>query len=120
MKRNFDEPIEEARADAQQLQAELEAAGVKHHAAIRAAALDVAAEADQLARTLKAALGGEEAAVREDLQAARSLFEHIAREAQELDVADEAELKRCNAAAVQKVRAAVTHLSSALSKKRAS
>ena len=115
---NFKNQIEEARADAQHLHAKLAASTAKHNAAIRAEALDAAAEAEELARSLQAIGSGEKPDVKRHLQAAGSRLEQIAQETQDLAGANESKLKSDTAVAVQKARAAVQELSYALAKKR--
>ncbi|MBV8345664.1 MAG: hypothetical protein JO190_11845 [Candidatus Eremiobacteraeota bacterium] len=109
--------LEEARSDAQALHRKL--ATAKDHAAIRANARVVAAEAVVLAHSVKALLDSQHADAKHHLHDAASALESASKEAKEAAGASDAQLKEKSSAMRARVRAAVALLSLAVAAKRA-
>ncbi|MBV8529766.1 MAG: hypothetical protein JO104_00490 [Candidatus Eremiobacteraeota bacterium] len=109
--------LEQARSEAQALHSKFTT--VKDHAAIRANAKVVAAEAAVLAHSVKALLGSQQTDAKHHLRDAASALESAAKDAQETAGATDAQLKEKSSAMRARVRTAVALLSLAVAAKRA-
>jgi len=109
--------LEEARSAAQALHGKLTTA--KDHAAIRANARVVAAEAAMLALSIKALLESQKTDAKHHLHDAAVALEAASKDAHEAAGANDATLKEKRSAMRSRIRAAVALLSLALAAKRA-
>jgi len=112
--------VGEARNDAQALHKKLLRTTSKDHAAIRASARGVAAEASDLAGAVKGLLENQQTDAKQHLKDAASSLEVAAKDAQDLLDARDADVRARNVAVLGRVRSATQKLSQAVAAKRAS
>jgi hypothetical protein len=112
--------VEEARSDAQALHKRILGTTAKDHAAMRASARSVAAEASELGRAVRGLVQSQQADAKQHLKDAASSLEAAATDAQDLVNASGADVKARNLAALGHVRSATQKLSQAVAAKRAS
>lgn len=112
--------LEEARSSAQMLHKKIQVTTAKDHAAVRANARSVAAEALQLARAVKGLLESQRTDTRQHLKDAATALEAAAKDAQAIETASDAEVRSRNRETLGRVRSAAQELSQAVAAKRAS
>lgn len=110
--------LEEARGNAQALHSKLTTA--KDHAAVRANARIVAAEAAVLARSVKALIDSQRTDAKHHLRDAAAALEAAESDAQETAGANDSQVKEKSRAMRARLRAAVALLTLAVAAKRAS
>jgi hypothetical protein len=112
--------VEEARSDAQALHKKIRGTTEKNHAAIRASARSIAAEASELSSAVNGLLVSQRADAKQHLKGAATSLEAAATDAQDLVNASDADLRARNTALLGRVRSATQKLSQAVATKRAS
>ena len=115
---NTQQEPERARRDSQALSKRIQANTDKNHAAIRAEARTVGAEANQLARAIKSLLDGQAVDGRQHLKDALMALQALYEENQRLADAEDADVQAHNKASFAHAREAAHKVSEALAAKR--
>lgn len=112
--------VEKARNEAQALHKQLSSSTEKNHAAIRANARSVAAEASQLAGAVTGLIASQQSDAKQHLKDAAATLQAAASDAQSVVTAGDDNLKERNTVALGRIRSATQKLSQAVAAKRAS